>query len=78
MNSYTETNQNGETIEIKRNAAGMIVAIHSDYGDTELIPFQMSLTDWGLVDPATNSLVITDPYESGIIERGVMALRKVG
>ncbi|MCL4507818.1 MAG: hypothetical protein M1434_00905 [Chloroflexi bacterium] len=76
MESYKAMNRLGETIEIKRNAAGMIVAIHSDYDEIELVPFQMSLTGWGLVDPATNSLVITDPYESGIIERGVMALRR--
>ena len=75
IESYKAINRLGETIEIKRNPAGMIVAIHSDYGDAELIPFQMSLTDWGLVDPATNSMVITDSYESGIIERGVAVLR---
>jgi len=74
MESYSAETLLSETIEVKRNAAGNIVVIHSDWYPDELVPFRFGLDRWGLVDPARNRIVIIRPEEEKIVEEGFIAV----
>lgn len=74
METYSAETSLSETIEVKRNAAGHIVIVHSDWHTVELVPFRFGLHRWGLVDPVRNSIVTVRPEEEKIIEEGFIAV----
>jgi len=74
MDSFTANNCYGETIEVKRNAAGNIVVVHSDYGPEELVLFTNGFHRWGLANPTNNSRLIISAEEEKIIDEGFIAV----
>ena len=74
MESFTSDTSLSETIIVKRNAAGHIVVIHSDWHPDELVPFRFGLHRWGLVDPTRKCIVVIHPEEEMIIKEGFIAV----